>query len=134
MPHPIDIHVGQRLRLRRTILGMSQEAIGSVIGVSFQQIQKYERGVNRMGASRLFEFAKLLEIPVSYFFDEYVQEEETASASGMAEGDAPAFEHENPIASRETMEMMRAYYQIPSKNVRKRVFELIKSIAAEQSE
>lgn len=133
MPHPIDIHVGQRLRLRRTILGMSQEAIGTAIGVSFQQIQKYERGVNRMGASRLFEFSKLLEIPVSYFFDEYVQEGDAASA-GMAEGSAPAFEHENPIASRETMEMMRAYYQIPSKNVRKRVFELIKSLAAEQSE
>jgi transcriptional regulator with XRE-family HTH domain len=135
LPHPIDIHVGQRLRLRRTILGMSQEAIGTAIGVSFQQIQKYERGVNRMGASRLFEFSKLLEIPVSYFFDEYAQAGGAGDAGlGMAESDTPAFEHENPIASRETMEMMRAYYQIPSKNVRKRVFDLIKSLAAEQKD
>jgi len=68
LAHPIDIHVGKRIRLRRTLLGMSQEAIGAAIGVSFQQVQKYERGVNRVGASRLFEFSKILDAPVSYFF------------------------------------------------------------------
>lgn len=132
MPHPIDIHVGKRLRLRRTLLGMSQEAIGTAIGVSFQQIQKYERGINRMGASRLYDFAKILDVPVSHFFDEY-EAEQTSGAGGMAESSAAAFEYEDPIASRETMEMMRAYYQIPSKAVRKRVFELIKTLASEQS-
>ena len=132
MAHPIDVHVGKRLRLRRTILGMSQEAIGSAIGVSFQQIQKYERGINRMGASRLYEFSKILDIPVSYFFEEY-DAPNSAALSGMGEGEVAAFEHEDPLASRETLEMMRAYYQIPSKAVRKRVFDLIKALAAEQT-
>jgi transcriptional regulator with XRE-family HTH domain len=128
MPHPADIHVGKRLRLRRTILGLSQEAIGKAIGVTFQQVQKYERGVNRMGSSRLYEFSKILSVPVSYFFEEM---DKTGShgthAAGVAE-DAPAFEHEK-MSSRETLEMMRAYYRITDPHVRKRVFELIKSIA-----
>lgn len=125
MAHPVDIHVGKRLRLRRTILGMSQEAIGSVIGVTFQQVQKYERGANRMGASRLYDFAKLLKVPVSYFFEEY---DGDTSFGGMAESSAPEFDHER-MGSRETMEMMRAYYSIKSPATRKRVFELVKSMA-----
>lgn len=133
MAHPIDIYVGKRLRLRRTILGMSQEAIGKSIGVSFQQIQKYERGINRMGASRLFEFSKTLDVPISYFFDDYDGNGGESAMIGMAESDTPSFEHESQMSSRETMEMMRAYYQIPSKTVRKRVFELIKSLASEQN-
>ena len=133
MAHPVDVHVGKRLRMRRTILGMSQEAIGSAIGESFQQIQKYERGINRMGASRLFEFSKMLNIPVSYFFDEYDGESLAKPVGGFAEEAADGFEHEDKMASRETMEMMRAYYQIRSKAVRKRVFELVKSLASEQN-
>lgn len=132
MPHPIDIHVGKRLRARRTILGMSQEAIGTAIGVSFQQIQKYERGVNRMGASRLFDFAKILDTSVGYFFEDY-QDAAPSGASGLGEPLAPAFEYEDPLASRETLEMMRAYYQITSKPVRKRLLDLIKTLASEQT-
>jgi transcriptional regulator with XRE-family HTH domain len=128
MPHPVDIHVGKRLRLRRTILGLSQEAIGNAIGVTFQQVQKYERGVNRMGSSRLYEFSKILSIPVSYFFEDMEKGATNVThASGVAE-DAPAFEHEK-MSSRETLEMMRAYYRITAPHLRKRVFELIKSIA-----
>lgn len=131
MPHPVDIHVGKRLRLRRTILGLSQEAIGNAIGVTFQQVQKYERGVNRMGSSRLFDFSRILTVPVSYFFEEL---DNTASSpaplSGVAEDAAP-FEHEK-MSSRETLEMMRAYYRITDPHVRKRVFELIKSLADEK--
>lgn len=131
MPHPVDIHVGQRLRLRRTIMGMSQEALGNAIGVTFQQIQKYERGTNRMGSSRLFDFARILNVPVSYFFEEY---KEPASGQtqtgGLSEPEIPAFDHEQ-ISSRETMEMMRAYYKIESAQARKRVFELIKTLAEE---
>jgi transcriptional regulator with XRE-family HTH domain len=131
MPHPVDVHVGKRLRQRRTILGLSQEAIGNAIGVTFQQVQKYERGVNRMGASRLFEFAKILTIPVAYFFEEMEKATSNPSnASGVAE-DAPAFEHEK-MSSRETLEMMRAYYRINDPHVRKRIFELIKSVADEK--
>jgi transcriptional regulator with XRE-family HTH domain len=127
MPHPIDIHVGKRLRLRRTILGMSQEAIGNAIGVTFQQVQKYERGANRIGSSRLYEFSKILTVPVSYFFEEMGSGAQTSASSGVSEEALP-FAHEK-IASRETLEMMRAYYRINDLRVRKRVFDLIKSLA-----
>jgi transcriptional regulator with XRE-family HTH domain len=128
-PHPVDVHVGKRLRLRRIILGMSQESIGTAIGVTFQQVQKYERGVNRMGSSRLFEFSKILSVPVSYFFEEFEGDVSPhMSAPGMAEEAASNFEHEQ-MTSRETMEMMRAYYRIRSPKIRKGVFELVKTLA-----
>lgn len=114
---------------------MSQEAIGKSIGVSFQQIQKYERGINRMGASRLFEFAKILDVPVAFFFEEYKDKNDNEEILlGMAEANAASYEHQDVITSRETMEMMRAYYQIPSKSVRKRIFDLIKVLASDQGE
>jgi transcriptional regulator with XRE-family HTH domain len=69
-PSPIDIHVGSRVRLRRTLLGMSQERLGDALGLTFQQVQKYERGVNRVGASRLFDISRVLDVPISYFFDD----------------------------------------------------------------
>ncbi len=129
MPHPVDVHVGKRLRLRRTILGLSQEAIGNAIGVTFQQVQKYERGVNRMGSSRLYDFSKILAIPVAYFFDE-MDKPTSGNATGVAE-DAPAFEHEK-MSSRETLEMMRAYYRIADAQTRKRIFELVKALAEDK--
>ena len=125
--HPVDVYVGKRLRLKRTLLGLSQEAIGNAIGVTFQQIQKYERGINRMGASRLHDFARALGVPVSYFFDGY-SSEGTTNAYGMAESDASAFDHEQ-VPNRETMEMMRAYYRIKSPTQRKRVLDLMKAMA-----
>lgn len=130
MPHPVDVYVGKRLRMRRTILGMSQDAIGSAIGVTFQQVQKYERGINRMGSSRLFDFSRILGVPVSYFFEGYDQEAEPSIeyAAGMREELPDDFEHEK-LTSRETLEMMRAYYRISDPQVRKRVFELVKSLA-----
>ncbi len=129
MPHPTDIHVGKRLRLRRTILGLSQDAIGTAIGVTFQQIQKYERGINRIGSSRLHDFSRILNVPVSYFFDEMEKPANaSAQAAGVAEDAAPAFEHEK-MSSRETLELMRAYYRISDPRVRKKVFDLIKSLA-----
>ncbi len=129
-PHPVDVHVGKRLRLKRTILGMSQEALGNAIGVTFQQIQKYERGANRMGSSRLYDFARILGVPISYFFEDY-SDGKVASA-GMAEPDAPSFQHEQ-LSSRETLEMMRAYYRIENPVVRKRIFDLVKSVAEDES-
>jgi transcriptional regulator with XRE-family HTH domain len=134
VPHPVDIHVGRRLRLKRTILGMSQEAVGKEIGVTFQQIQKYERGINRMGASRLYDFAKALGVPVSYFFDgfgEYAND--TGMALGMSEPEAAKFESEK-VNNRETLEVMRAYYRIKSPAVRKRIIELIKAFAEDSSD
>lgn len=134
MAHPIDTHVGKKLRQRRTILGLSQDAVGTAIGVTFQQIQKYERGVNRIGSSRLYEFSKILAVPVSYFFEDMENSANSApahaTASGVAEDGQP-FEHEK-MYSRETLEMMRAYYRITDPRVRKRVFELVKSLADEK--
>ena len=84
-PDPVDIHVGARVRLRRTLLGMSQEKLGKALGLTFQQVQKYERGANRIGSSRLFQLSRILDVPVSFFFDEMAPET-TKKADGMAEG------------------------------------------------
>ena len=132
--HPVDVHVGRRLRLRRTILGLSQDAIGSAIGVTFQQVQKYERGINRMSASRLYDFSKILKVSIGYFFEGYGEDFEDVimgDAMGMAESDAPTFEHQ-PISNRETMDVMRAYYRIKNSGTRKRILDLIKAVADEK--
>jgi transcriptional regulator with XRE-family HTH domain len=132
-PHPVDVHVGRRLRLRRSILGWSQEMVGDVVGITFQQVQKYERGVNRMGASRLFDFAKALKVEVSYFFEDF-GDFATPDTAGYALGEAPAVEFEHSITNKETIEVMRAYYRIKSPALRKRVIELIKAMSDEDGE
>jgi transcriptional regulator with XRE-family HTH domain len=133
-PNPIDIHVGKRLRLRRTLLGMSQERLGDLLGLTFQQIQKYERGVNRIGSSRLFELGQILDVPVSFFFDDMSGADMPGGhfSAGFAEDPAP-FEHSFDIAlpldKRETLELVRAYYRITDPTIRKRLFELAKALA-----
>jgi transcriptional regulator with XRE-family HTH domain len=130
--HPVDVYVGKRLRLKRTLLGLSQESIGKAIGVTFQQIQKYERGINRMGASRLYDFARALGVSVSYFFEGFGEDAaSTYGVYGMAEGEASTFEYSDPTANRETMEMMRAFGRIKNPVQRKRVLELVRAMAAE---
>ena len=130
-PNPIDVHVGGRIRLRRTLLGMSQEKLGEAIGLTFQQVQKYERGANRVGSSRLFDLARVLDVQISYFFEDMptsVQEKSPSKLMGMST--PPAMEYEpDPMAKRETLELVRAYYKIPDPAVRKRIFELTKSVA-----
>lgn len=131
-PNPIDIHVGSRVRLRRTLLGMSQEKLGEAIGLTFQQVQKYERGANRIGASRLFDLSRVLDVPVSFFFDDMPSDEEVGQASqpsGYAEVERQAGFEPDPMAKRETLELVRAYYRITDPHVRKRIFELTKSVA-----
>lgn len=135
-PHPVDIHVGKRLRLRRTILGLSQEAVGRAIGITFQQIQKYERGVNRMSASRMHDFAKAMDVPIHFFFEGLStagNEAEEGAVSGFAEESSPAFDYEK-ISSRETLEMMRYFHRIQDPAVRKKCAELIRAIAEAQPE
>jgi len=128
VPHPVDIHVGSRVRMRRTLLGMSQEKLGEALGLTFQQVQKYERGANRIGASRLHEISRILDVPVSFFFEEMAAAAAAAAAAhGMAE-DQGEFGHD-PMARRETLELVRAYYRIKDAKVRKRLFELVKSVA-----
>jgi transcriptional regulator with XRE-family HTH domain len=127
---PIDIHVGSRVRLRRTLLGLSQEKLGEAVGLTFQQIQKYERGANRIGSSRLHDLAHVLDVPVSFFFEDMSDQvkDRGAVAAGTAE-DEQAVVERNPLNRRETLELVRAYYRISSPRVRKRVFELVKAVA-----
>ncbi|WP_366654017.1 helix-turn-helix transcriptional regulator [Fodinicurvata sp. EGI_FJ10296] len=123
-PNPIDIHVGGRLRQRRTLLGMSQEKLGDLLGLTFQQIQKYERGTNRIGASRLYELSVILQVPVGHFFDG------APSLSGKdAFGVAEDADYDDPMMRRETLELIRSYYQIRDVAVRRRILDLTRSLA-----
>jgi len=136
-PNPVDVHVGSRIRLRRTLLGLSQDKLGQALGLTFQQVQKYERGANRVGASRLFELSRILDVPVSFFYDD--MPDSVAGAFGPPAGgfqDGPHASYEaNSLNRRETLELVRAYYRIANPKVRKRLFELTKSLgkAAEDS-
>jgi transcriptional regulator with XRE-family HTH domain len=132
---PIDVHVGSRIRLRRTLMGMSQERLGEALGLTFQQVQKYERGVNRVGASRLFDLSRVLDVPISFFFDDMPEPlagmhgnyQTTRAAGGFAENQ-DGFGTDEMLNRRETLELVRAYYRINEASVRKRVFDLIKSM------
>jgi len=133
--NPVDVHVGARMRLRRTLLGMSQEKLGEAIGLTFQQVQKYERGANRIGASRLFDLSRMLDVPVSYFFDDMSDNTQNQSPVNVIKGtggheSAPATFEPDPMAKRETLELVRAYYNIADPDVRKRVYELAKALGA----
>src|ERR1700751_4111328 len=132
-PNPTDVHVGSRVRLRRTLLGMSQEKLGEAIGLTFQQVQKYERGANRIGASRLFDLSRVLDVPVSFFFDEMsenaAQQSPRMMVAGLVEEAVEEVEND-PMTKRETLELVRAYYKISDPTVRKRLFELAKSLAS----
>src|SRR5689334_13790578 len=129
IPRPIDVHVGTRIRLRRTLLGMSQERLGDALGLTFQQVQKYERGLNRVGASRLFDLARVLDVPISFFFDDLPDRLASSlghtprRASGLPESQEGF--GDDTMNRRETLELVRAYYRITDAVVRKRVFELI---------
>jgi transcriptional regulator with XRE-family HTH domain len=132
-PSPIDVHVGSRIRLRRTLLGMSQERLGEALGLTFQQVQKYERGVNRVGASRLFDLSRVLDVPISFFFDD--MPDSLANSLGPPLSRRPTGFTEtqdgfgdDTLSRRETLELVRAYYRITDPAVRKRVFDLIKSM------
>ncbi len=135
--HPVDVHVGSRMRQRRTLLGMSQTKVGDAVGLTFQQVQKYERGSNRIGSSRLYEFAKVLDVPVSYFFDEMPSNalagrpmSGRGRKGGFGESGAPFEEEKDPLIKRETLELVRGYYKIREAGVRKRIFEMVKAIGS----
>ncbi len=129
-PNPIDVHVGSRVRLRRNMLGLCQEKLGEAIGLTFQQVQKYERGANRIGASRLHELSRVLDVPVSFFFDDTDPVRAPAIPGGFAEPPVEAFESD-PLRRRETVELVEAYYAIDDAAVRRRLFDLAKALAAE---
>ncbi|MDG2242601.1 MAG: helix-turn-helix transcriptional regulator [Rhodospirillaceae bacterium] len=130
-PNPVDVYVGSRVRLRRTLLGLSQEKLGEAIGLTFQQVQKYERGANRIGASRLWDLSRVLDCPVSYFFEDMEDDVRAASPRNLTERTAePDQKESDPMTKRETLELVRAYYKITDAQVRRRIYELAKSLAA----
>jgi transcriptional regulator with XRE-family HTH domain len=128
-PNPIDIRVGARLRLRRNMLGLSQEKLGEAIGLTFQQVQKYERGANRIGASRLHELSRVLDIPITFFFDD-TDPVRAPAIGGFGEPPAEAFESD-PLRKQETVELVRAYFSIEDAAVRRRLLDLAKALTAE---
>ena len=132
-PNPVDVHVGQRLRQRRVLAGLSQEKLARMVGITFQQVQKYERGANRIVASRLYQLAQVLDVPVSYFFEDANAEaanDEPQSKPGLAGLDSLSHDI---MAERETLELVRTYYGIESENVRRRAFELLRALSNRQT-
>lgn len=127
---PIDVQVGNRVRLRRMLIGMSQEKLGELLGLTFQQVQKYEKGVNRIGAGRLFQVAHILGVPIDYFYE---------GVSGGSEG-APGFAEPGGasppvmefLSSGEGLQLSLAFMKIRDPKVRKRVLDLVKSLSAEE--
>ena len=128
-PNPIDVHVGGRIRLRRNMLGMSQERLGESLGITFQQIQKYEKGTNRVGASRLQAIAHILGVPVAFFFEDAPGGERVA---GMAE-DSAEYVAEVPNTA-EGMQLNRAFVRISDAKVRRRILDLVKVLSEERED
>lgn len=128
-PNPVDVHVGKRLRFGRTMQGMSQESVGESIGVTFQQIQKYERGINCIRASKLFELANVLKVPVSFFFEGFEREaEEGYSIPGAADSAEGGFDMDL-ASSRESIEFMRAFHRITDPQLRSKILDLVRAMA-----
>jgi transcriptional regulator with XRE-family HTH domain len=133
-PNPVDIHVGSRVRYRRMIIGMSQEKLGEKMNLTFQQIQKYEKGTNRIGASRLFQLSKILEVPVGYFFeDAFASSAPSNAMPGMREPQQEALLLDF-LNSREGLDLNRAFAKIHDPKVRRRVIDLVRALSEEKAE
>jgi transcriptional regulator with XRE-family HTH domain len=137
-PDDVDIHVGSRLRVRRTLLGMSQDALADSVGITFQQIQKYERGANRISASRLFQFSKILEVPISFFYEQLGIGGVAANsrALGLSDNQQEEFAasgQDDVMARKETLDLIRAYYSVENEDARKDITKFIKSMAEKLS-
>lgn len=127
-PNRVDVHVGSRVRLRRTLLGMSQEKLADALGLTFQQVQKYERGANRIGAGRLWELSQALDVPISYFFEDVEGDAAGVRLAPTEPAEDAAFYGEDPMSRRETLLLVRAYYGISDPAVRRRLLDLMKSL------
>ena len=129
-PNPIDVHVGSRVRLRRNMLGMSQEKLGEKLGITFQQVQKYEKGTNRVGASRLQAIASILDTPVSFFFED-APGQDNRQSKGFSEDSATSYVVDF-ISSAEGLQLNRAFVRITDPKVRRKIIELVRTIAADE--
>lgn len=131
-PNPIDIHVGRRIKMRRALLGWSQEKLGALLGLTFQQIQKYEKGLNRVSASRLWDFSVVMDAPISFFYDDMdttvAKQSPRMFSNPEAEfslnEEAEIF-NEDPMQKQETLELVRAYYKIANRQAAKHLYDLI---------
>ncbi len=131
-PHPVDVHVGELVRQRRTLLGMTQTNLSDALGLTFQQVQKYERGTNRISASRLCELSRVLDVPIIYFFEGMPPEVAAIPSAPKRRGKAKKLPSYAPdlMVKRETLEFVRAYYKIKDADVRQQVSQLIRVLAA----
>lgn len=125
-PNPIDIHVGSRIRLRRVLVGMSQEKLGEQLGITFQQVQKYEKGTNRVGSSRLYRISQILGVPVSFFFEDIPGQ--AAGDSGFQETQSERYVVDF-ISSAEGLQLNKAFLRISDARVRRKVVELVQAMS-----
>lgn len=125
-PNPVDVYVGARLRMRRVFLDVSQEKLSDAIGVTFQQIQKYEKGTNRISASRIYEISKALNVSISYFFDEF--DESELNDERLSEARSMAL-NIDIMERKETIDIVKSYYKISNLKIRKKITELLMSLA-----
>jgi transcriptional regulator with XRE-family HTH domain len=129
-PNPIDRHVGSRVRMRRMIVGMSQEKLGEALGLTFQQVQKYEKGTNRIGASRLQQIAKVLGVPIEFFFEGAPN----VSSQGVVASDVAPGYVADFLSTSEGVQLTRAFVRITDPNVRRRLISLVKALAGDEPE
>jgi transcriptional regulator with XRE-family HTH domain len=127
VPHPIDIYVGSRVRLRRKFLSLSQEDLADVIGLTFQQVQKYERGTNRISASKLYEISRALKVPVAYFYNGYDKRE---SGQGFSESETEQFIH-GFLMTTEGVELAEAFPRIRNAKQKRRLLDLVRALTEE---
>ena len=141
-PNPVDVHVGNRIRLRRTILHITQQQMAEMLGLTFQQIQKYEKGMNRVGASRLWDISRVLEVPMGFFFED-MDEDVVKNSPRMLgkdqnektyyfEEDRRTFD-DDPMKRKETLELVRAYYKIPNRSIARNLFNLMVALSKSNS-
>lgn len=141
-PNPVDVHVGNRIRLRRTILHITQQQMAEMLGLTFQQIQKYEKGMNRVGASRLWDISRVLEVPMGFFFEDMDENvlknsprmlnKNPAEKKHFLAEDRRSFD-DDPMNREESLKLIRAYYKIPNRKIAKNLFNLMISLSKSNS-
>lgn len=137
-PNPVDVHVGNRIRLRRTVLKITQQQLAKMLGLTFQQIQKYEKGMNRVGASRLWDISRVLDVSMDFFFEDMDDQVINNSPRmlnthvNMVEERSYSFD-DDPMSRKETLELVRAYYKIPNRKIACQIFDLTVSLSKSSS-
>jgi transcriptional regulator with XRE-family HTH domain len=132
-PNPIDKHVGSRVRMRRMMLGMSQEKLGDALALTFQQVQKYEKGTNRIGASRLQQISNILQVPVAFFFEGAPHLTDAVMSAGLQTAPSPTYVSDF-LATSDGLSLTKAFMRIPDPKLRRRIVDLVQQIAGEDAE